>query len=700
MMGQFAYLFGLHVVGTLFGLLFKKRLPMPFLCVTGFFWGAMLWVVAAILLMTLSLPYTLASILIVLGLVVAALVVIHIKQETWRLSSQELYWLGGSLLVAALVILAAVSTNYTRATPDSFALIVLGRNFAQDGFTAWSVSRLSDWGVFLPVLLSANVFLGQDYLYALLPTISFFYFSSFFIVSYLAAKKLLNNTAKALIVSTIAVFLLASTYIVAFQVFYIHTNQPSAAYLFLAVVSFWFATSEENNTWLIFGTIALLGFSLMRTEGPLFALIPLVLFLSEGKASYKERLLVTLPLAAMLTVWYIIIALGVTAEDGLITPASTLVVIAPLIGLGGLAALTYFRFVNQYMKQLSSLMIVVLLFAGVAFFLVVPHHMIVSSTSLLSNLLTPNRWGFSWFIILSMIPVFFIKPDLPHEKILSVVVPAYFLLLIDLAYARLRFGEPFHTSLLDSANRLSTQVFPIVVLYGSLKFSTIRWNTGAEDGRQYRMALILTCLVLVGVLLSVVSKVCPIQADYLRWLYRAYRLGTVAVLGTVVVALAFMVLNERAARLGYAGFVVLLVLSGVIVNIRNLSYWQAFERLESNRLVDLALADERPNWELFEATYAHYRGKVLLTNLDLYEEVDNRDNKFVWWGGFRSVEHPSTTLTLTDEQVQQFSPIPSTEEVINSQTYVILLPAELSDEVWFVKYGMKYYFVPGELIDR
>jgi len=395
MMGQFAYLFGLHVIGTMFGLLFRKRLPMPFLCITGFFWGAMLWVVVALLLMTLSLPYTLASMLIVLGLVAAALVVIHVRQDTWRLSSPELVWLGGSLLAAALAILAAISTNYARATADSFALIVLGRNFAQDGITAWSMSRLSDWGAFIPVLLSANVFLGQDYLYALMPAISYFYFSSFFIVSYLAVRKLSGSTVKALVVAAVASTLLASTYMIAFQVFYIHTNQPSAAYLLLAAASFWFAANDEDNAWLIFGTTALLGFSLMRTEGPLFALIPLALFLGEGKSSYKERLLVTLPLAAILVAWYIKIALGVTVGDGLMSPVTTLAMVAPMIALAGFTALTYFRIANQLMKQLAYLMIVALLFICVVFFLIIPEHMIDSFVAILTQLSTPSYWGFS-----------------------------------------------------------------------------------------------------------------------------------------------------------------------------------------------------------------------------------------------------------------------------------------------------------------
>jgi hypothetical protein len=699
-MGQFAYLFGLHLIGTLFGLLFKKRLPVPFLCVTGFFWGAALWVVVAVLLMTLSLPYTLASMLIVLGIAAAAFVALHIRQGTWRLSSQEWYWLGGSLLAAALVIAAAVSTNYSRATADSLAIIVLGRNFAQDGFTSWSMSRLSDWGVFVPVLLSANVFVGQDYLYALFPTISFFYFFSFFVVSYLAIRRLSVSTVKALVVAGTASILLASAYIVAFQVFYIHTNQPSAAYLLLATASFWLASDEENNAWLIFGAIALFGFSLMRTEGPLFALIPLTLFLSDGKASYKERLLITFPLAVALVLWYIKIALGVTAGDGLLSPLTSLVMIAPMVALAGFAALTYFRIASQLMRQLAYLMLVALLFICVVFFLIIPEHMNESFAAVLTQLSTPSFWGFSWFILLGMIPLFFMEPVLPHEKILSYTLPAYFLLLVGIAYARYSLNAPYHTGFFDSANRLMTQIFPVAVLYGGLKFSAIKWNTGEEDGRRYRAVILLVSLVTIGVLLSVVAKVCPIQAEYLRWLYRAYRVATVGVLGIAAAVLAVMAINERAARLGYAGFVVLLVLSGIIVNVRNLSFWHAFVPVESFRLVDLAATNDRPNWDLFEATYDRYRGMALLTGLDVFEEIESRDNKFIWWGGFQSVEYPPAPLDLTGEQVQGLSALASTEEVINHRTYVILSPTDASTEIWFARYGEKYYFVPDDLIAR
>ncbi len=299
-----------------------------------------------------------------------------------------------------------------------------------------------------------------------------------------------------------------------------------------------------------------------------------------------------------------------------------------------------------------------------------------------------------------MIPLFFMKPDLPHEKILSYMTPAYLLLLIDIAYARYPFIGPYHSGFFDSANRMAAQIFPVAVLYGGLKFSTIRWKAGNEDDRQRRMGFILASLVTVGVLLSVVAKVCPVQAELLRWLYRAYRIGTVGVLGLATVVLAIMAMDEHAARLGYAGFVVLLVLSGIVVNIRNLSFWHAFERMESNRLVDLAVDSGRPNWELFEAIYDRYRGMALLTGLDVYEEIESRDNKFIWWGGFQAVEYPPTPLNLTNKQVQQFSTVPSTEEMINNRIYVMLSPAESSTEVWFARYGGKYYFVPGELIDR
>ena len=55
-MPQFFFLLGLYLAGLLFGLPFRGKLPLPFLCLTGFAWGAALWVLAGLIARLLGQP--------------------------------------------------------------------------------------------------------------------------------------------------------------------------------------------------------------------------------------------------------------------------------------------------------------------------------------------------------------------------------------------------------------------------------------------------------------------------------------------------------------------------------------------------------------------------------------------------------------------------------------------------------------------
>ncbi len=83
-MAQILFLMGLYGFGVFFGLLFKKQLPSAFLGVTGYLWGALIWVAGGVLLNVLTIPYSPVSITILFFLLSIGIAFLHIRQKTWQ----------------------------------------------------------------------------------------------------------------------------------------------------------------------------------------------------------------------------------------------------------------------------------------------------------------------------------------------------------------------------------------------------------------------------------------------------------------------------------------------------------------------------------------------------------------------------------------------------------------------------------------
>jgi hypothetical protein len=273
MINQVLFLLGLYTIGVLTGLLFKKHIPFIFIYLTGFLWGSLIWVIAGVSFLIVSIPYSALNMLLLAIAILITVAIIHIRRGTWRMTRSEILWLVGVMAAFVLVVSVAAQYNFSVASSDSVQQIMLGRNIANHGFTESATRELASWGVFLPILQSASVFLGDGYLYSAQPAFAFTLLLTFFYLSRRAARQSFSGARVAPAFALLATLALASTYFIVFQAFYIHNSLIAATYLFVAIGSFWLALSERNNVWLVFAMLALTGFSISRTESPLFALI-------------------------------------------------------------------------------------------------------------------------------------------------------------------------------------------------------------------------------------------------------------------------------------------------------------------------------------------------------------------------------------------------------------------------------------------
>lgn len=479
-MAQILFLTGLFLFGVYFGLLFKRKIPFVFIVITGYLWGALIWVIGGALLQILGIPYTAVSMASLFGLVGIGISILHARNKTWNLSNREWILLLSTALVFTLVPLLASYYNYSIASPDSVVMIATGRRFTFEGLPPSIIEELSLRGVFLPQLQSASVFLGDDYLYAAQPAFGFTFVMAFFYISHRILGQLGLSKRQALTYTLLATLILFSTTFIAFQFFYIHTNLISAAYLFIALGGFWFVSVEGNEDWMIIGTLALTGFSLARTEAPLFALLFLTLVISAGRISYKTRLRTILPYLSGLIFWYLYLYLRMGEGTYILNPERTLLVIGSLIALALLVLVSEVKWIKEFLlPHLPKIMLGILALLLVVMVLQKPDHFRISIYSNIFNMLETGEWGLTWLVFIFLFFVSLTGPRVPGEELLFYGILSFFAALLAIVY----FRVPYHTSWGDSANRMFTHILPIVVLYVLMKTGAgLSEKTGNQDG--------------------------------------------------------------------------------------------------------------------------------------------------------------------------------------------------------------------------
>jgi hypothetical protein len=400
--------------------------------------------------------------------VLISLLIISIRQGIPHLTRSDFFWFVGVMVAFVIVVSVASRYNYSIASYDSVAQIMLGRDIANHGFTELTTNDLASWGVFLPLLQSASVFLGDGYMYAAQPAFAFTLLITFLYLSQRVARQSFYGIYAATAISLLATLTLASTYFMVFQVFYIHNGLIAATYLFVAITTFWLALSERNNIWLIFAMLALLGFSISRTEAPLFALIFLSLLISSGQIPYRIRLTATLPYLIILVLWYLSLLRVMGGGTDILDPTKALAIVGLLIAFGVLVGLSYYRWVEFYLlPALPMIMLGVFLVGLVLLFILKPMDMQTNLTAILMNMFDSGRWGITWHILLGLLVLGTIQPRFNNEKLFFYGIPLFFALLLALGFMRL----PYRLGWGDSANRIITHIMPIILLYTVIKYS-------------------------------------------------------------------------------------------------------------------------------------------------------------------------------------------------------------------------------------
>ena len=466
MINQILFLFGLYVFGVFFGLLFKRQLPIALIGITGFLWGALFWVVGGMGLLTASIPYTPASMLVYFVILGIGMLVFHVRYQTWRISSRELACLLATAFIFLLVVVLSSHFNLSTISQDSVVLISTGRNIAFRGFSQAVIKELTLRGGYLSLLQSASVFLGDGYLYASQPGFSITFFLANIFLSHRIIYHLVPDKRLTLTLSLMTSLTLFSTYFIVYQFFYINTNMISAVYLFVAASAFWLAMIEENNSWLLFGMLALLGFSLARNEAPLFSLVFLLLVISVGGVSYRVRLISILPFLIFLILWYSYLYYRMGEGTKILNPERTMIIIGSLFVLGLFVLLSEREWIKRLvLPHFPKIMLGALLLILLVMFILKPKPMIDSVYFSIMNMLAYGWWGITWLVFSIVFVISLAGLRVPFEELFFYGISCFFSLLLALSY----FRNPYRLGWGDSANRMFTHILPIVVLYVLMK---------------------------------------------------------------------------------------------------------------------------------------------------------------------------------------------------------------------------------------
>jgi hypothetical protein len=467
-MNQVYFVVILYLMGLLFGLQFRKHIPMPFFCLSSFFWGSLFYIFMAIIFIGFGLPFSLPAMGGITALTAAFLSGLAIKRKQFNLSRSDFYWCASSGIVFTLAAVFFAHFNYSQITTDSIEAILRGRALAYDGLTRYTIGGFSVRGTILPVVQSAGVLIHEGYLAIYQPLLSLSFIATFIFMAYRAIKWV-NKWLKLAFVSLTALSLFSTT-ILFYQIFYIHTNFFTAAYLFIGLVAFWLAGVENNKTWLIFSAIGMAGFSLSRLESPIMFVVFSLFMLGVRQLTYRERLAVYLPGCVGLIAWHVKVAEVMQVVGSSDTnPAQLWVIVAGLASLVILVLISKIEFIEKFLLPVLPVFTILALAIIIpVFYLLNSHLMETSLQSIYSNLTTSGEWNAAWFGLLGLLIIGTFQKKLPFDVLFTNSFIAFFLLLVDLAFF---LGSPYRPSPFGSANRMLTHIIPLITFYLIVKFS-------------------------------------------------------------------------------------------------------------------------------------------------------------------------------------------------------------------------------------
>jgi len=455
----------LYIVGLICVLPLSRKIPLWILASTGFLWGKLIWIFCSAITLFLGMTFNITNMLILLAIVVIGAVWLNISYKTWKLTPTQ--YLSIILGVGAFTISSYLLTKqyYLYATSDSFSIILMSQILSESGLQLWTLNQFTEWGLIAPVFQMASSLLGEGYISGYQTLLAGSLLIVFSISIYQAFSRHFKPSLSYLFTGLSV--LIITTIIFVEHAVYIHTNLTAAVYLYVALFAYWNFLQDDKPEWIILGTAAMIGVGFSRIEGPLYVILFLALAITSKQLKYKHALWIVLPYTILSIIWNTYLLFSVD-QTGLLSQTNIIIIILSLLGLAA------FGILSKWLPKITSFQFLILglLTVGtVAAFLLKPDHMSLSLIHVIQNLVSRNAWGFTWFLILLLLPLTLdFNKDSPENRFLIFSITCYLILVVLFAFPR----EPYRLGKTDSANRMLLQIQPIIFLYISINSYKIK----------------------------------------------------------------------------------------------------------------------------------------------------------------------------------------------------------------------------------
>jgi hypothetical protein len=465
-MTQSLFFFLIYVLGGICSLPWVVHIPIWLLVSNGFLWGMLIITTSSMIILTLGLNYSFASLLL---FCVPFLVLSFWGMLRWKIKIQPKEWQFILIYSAVVAVVLAFATHQTviYASNDSLYIIYHGRILADFGFLTWTSDQFTEWGIIVPVFQMASVLFEGDFITGYQALITLALLSTLSISIFHIVKQ--QSPLPHALGWALCVLALMMTPMLVRHTVFIHSNLVAAAFLLVAVYAYWRFLQTDVSAWFILGTISIIAMSFTRAEGVLHALFFLSIVVGLTRGHYKLLLMTLTPYLLLSLLWHLY--LYVTLDDyGLLSPTNLIIMMLALVGFWIFIAIR--PMLERWLSALPRLVLLGMVTLIIIAFFFRPVEMFFSIYRIIQNLTSVEFWGASWLFIVAVIPLFLFSnlKVKDNSRLLIYCIVGYVLFIIMLAISR----SPYRYGDTDSANRLMLHIQPIVLLYMAIRYSDVK----------------------------------------------------------------------------------------------------------------------------------------------------------------------------------------------------------------------------------
>lgn len=437
--------------------------------------GAVVYLLAALVLLTLTGTLDPETALAITGATGAVGFVVSVLRRRWN--AEILFWAVAIVAAASVTVVLARTIHLTRLTPDSLRyLLFAGDMQAPDALSEIHRADFLNRQMGLPSLHALSSLTDRRYLTSIGPLFGISGVGFFVWLCWSAAREM--STRHRLMLVLPAVLFLGSSNRLVYDSFYINTHIEVAVYMLIAVAGSWLAITTGEWRWAVPAGVALAATLVFRPESPIVVAIVLVA-VGATNANWRVRLAMIAPMVAVAALWYGVI-LWQNAGGG-----NTISLRAPVFGslvaLAGAVLVVVaggFRRLSWLIRYADRVMLGALLLALIALALANLDVFTSSLEAAFQNVaLSQGAWLLTWSVALVLLVVALAVHEIPIAKLW--ITPILGFAITWLLLPMIREGA-WRVGTGDSGNRILAHMLAVVVAF--LVFAAIRsWPRALDN---------------------------------------------------------------------------------------------------------------------------------------------------------------------------------------------------------------------------